>query len=329
MHKSIAQRAIQAAKDTVIAGARASLELFKVMVPVIIVLKLLQTFELIELIARPLGPAMKLVGLPAEMGLVWASALFNNIYTAMIVFLPLNVEAPITAAQATVLGTMILIAHGLPLELSIARKSGPRLIFQAVSRVGGALLLGWILHKTYGNLDALQGKAVVLLAPQNGGDQSLLAWAVGEARNLFSIFLIVTTLMGMMKLLDAVGIIGFMNRLLRPLLKLIGIGPRASTITVIGLGLGISYGGGLIINEAHSGKIDRRDIFYSLTLMGLTHSIIEDTLLLLTLGGHISGLLWARLGYTLIFVALLVLVASRLPTKFCNTYLWGDPKKRS
>ncbi len=329
MQKSMSKRAIQATKDTVVAGARASLELFKVMIPVIIAIKVLQAFELIELIARPLGPAMKLVGLPPEMGLVWASALFNNIYTAIIVFLPLNAEAPVTAAQATVLGVMILIAHGLPIELSIARKSGPRLIFQAVSRVGSALLLGWILHKTYGGLDTLQGPAVVLLAPQNGADPSLAAWAMGEVKNLFSIFLIVTTLMGMMKLLDAVGVIGVMNRLLQPLLKLIGIGPRASAITVIGLGLGISYGGGLIINDARSGKIDRRDIFYSLTLMGLTHSIIEDTLLLLTLGGHISGLLWARLGYTLIFVALLVAVASRLPTWFCNAYLWGKPKKRS
>lgn len=315
--------------DTVAQGARASLELFKVMVPVIIAVKVLHALNLIDLLARPLGPVMELVGLPASMGLVWATAMLNNIYTAMIVFLPLNAQAPVTTAQATVLGVMVLIAHGLPVELSIARKSGPRLLFQLLTRVGGAMFLGYLLHKAYASSGALQEQAVILLAPQQQTDPSLLTWALEQARNLFSIFLIVTTLMGCMRILEAIGAIALMNRLLRPVLSLIGIGPKASAITVVGLGLGISYGGGLIINGAKSGEIDRKDVFYSLTLMGLTHSVIEDTLLLLTLGGHLSGLLWARLGFTLVFVALLVRVARRLPNSFGDNFFWGPPNTRS
>lgn len=319
-----------ATADTIGQGARTSLELFKVMIPVIIAVKVLHELDLISLFASPLGPVMELVGLPAEMGLVWATALLNNIYTGMIVFLPLNAAAPLTTAQATVLGTMVLVAHALPVELSIARKSGPRLLFQAASRIGGALLLGWMLHTLYAQTGSLGEPARVLLTPQQQTDPSLLGWALGEARNLFSIFLIVTTLMGCMKLLDAIGAIRLMNRLLRPVMRLIGIGPKASAITVVGLGLGLSYGGGLIIGGAKSGEIDRKDVFYSLTLMGLTHSVIEDTLLMLTLGGDLSGILWGRLAYTLVFVALLVKVAARLPVSFGDAYLWGkSPHKPS
>ncbi|MEF2146333.1 MAG: hypothetical protein V3573_12885 [Desulfovibrionaceae bacterium] len=305
-------------------GTSATLTLFKVMVPIVIAVRLLQEFELIALLAKPLGPAMRLVGLPPEMGLVWATALLNNIYSAMIVFLSLVEHTPVTAAQATVLGVMVLIAHGLPVELSIARKSGPRLVFQALTRLGSALFLGWLLHMAYGRLDLLQGPARILLQPEAGaGPVPWMQWAMDQLVNFASIYAIILSLLGLMRLLEALGVIRLLNSLLKPILSLIGIGPKASAITVIGLSLGISYGGGLIIHGARSGDIDRRDVFYSLTLMGITHSLVEDTLLLVMLGGHLSGLLWARLFYSLVFVALLVQIARRLPPGFCDNFLWG------
>ncbi|MGE4292120.1 MAG: hypothetical protein AB7E32_07915 [Desulfovibrio sp.] len=310
-------------------GTAASLTLFKVMAPIVLGVRLLQEFELIALLAKPLGPAMSLVGLPAEMGLVWATALLNNIYSAMIVFLSLLKDTPVTTAQATVLGVMVLIAHGLPVELSIARKSGPRLLFQAFSRVGSALLLGWLLSTVYTHFGLLQEPATVLLQPEAGtGPAPWGRWFVDQLVNFASIYAIILSLLGLMRLLEGIGVISMVNRLLRPLLRLIGIGPKASTITVIGLTLGISYGGGLIIHGARSGDIDRRDIFYSLTLMGITHSLVEDTLLLVMLGGHLSGLLWARLAFSLVFVALLVQLARRLPGRFCDRFLWGPPQTK-
>ncbi|SKA84182.1 hypothetical protein SAMN02745704_01734 [Paucidesulfovibrio gracilis DSM 16080] len=310
-------------------GTSASLTLFKVMIPIVFAVRLLQEFDLIRLLADPLGPVMRLVGLPPEMGLVWATALLNNIYSGMIVFLSLVENAPITEAQATVLGVMVLIAHGLPVELSIARKSGPRLFFQGLSRVGGALLLGWLLSQIYTNFDLLQGPANVLLQPEAGtGPVPWGPWILDQAVNLISIYGIILALVGIMRILEAVGVINLANRLLRPLLRIIGIGPKASAITVVGLTLGLSYGGGLIIHGARSGEIDRRDVFYSLTLMGVCHSLVEDTFLLVMLGGHLSGLLWGRLFYSLFFVALLVQLVRYLPGRFCDRFFWGPPESK-
>lgn len=310
-------------------GTAATLTLFRVMAPIVFVVRLLQEFDLITLLARPLAPAMSLVGLPAEMGLVWATALLNNIYSSMVVFLSLIQNTPVTEAQATILGVMVLIAHGLPIELSIVRKSGPRMLFQAATRVGSALLLGWLLSLVYEHFQLLQGPATILLQPEAGtGPAPWGTWLQDQLLNFASIYCIILSLLGLMRLLEGIGVIGLMNRMLRPLLQLIGIGPKASAITVIGLTLGISYGGGLIIHAARSGDIDRRDIFYSLTLMGITHSLVEDTLLLVMLGGHVSGLLWARLGFSLIFVALLVQLARRLPERFCDRYFWGPPETK-
>lgn len=80
--------------------------------------------------------------------------------------------------------------------------------------------------------------------------------------------------------------------------------------------MGLSYGGGLIMHEAHSGKIASKDIFSSLSLMSLSHSVFEDTLLMAVLGGHTSGLLWARIFFTLIVIAALVRIVTWLGDGF-------------
>jgi hypothetical protein len=306
-----------------------SVDLFKIMIPVIVVVKILQELGLITFLALPLGPLMNLVGLPAEMGLVWATAMLNNLYSAIVVLLSLIKEAPLSAAQATVLCTMMLVAHTLPIELKIAQISGPRLMFQALCRLSSALLLGWLLHFVYSRFALLQEPARMLIGPHIqtvAQKESLAQWALGQAQNLVSIFFIILALFLLMRALRKLRIIDAMNRVLRPLLKLMGIGPKASAITVIGLTMGISYGGGLIIHEARLGGVHKKDVFYSLTLMGLSHALIEDTLLMIMAGGHISGIFWARLAFSLVAITLLVKISSRLPAPFCDRFLWGPPK---
>jgi hypothetical protein len=310
--------------DVLSQSARVCRELFVIMIPVVIGVKLLQELGAVPYLALPLTPLMALVGLPPEMGLVWATALLNNIYSAIIVFLTLDTSA-LTQAQVTVLATLILVAHNLPVELSIARKSGARLRFQLLARFGGALVLGGLLNAAYLATGTLQDPALVLFArPEANTDPSLWLWALGEGQKLVSIALIVTALMALMRLLQAVGAIALLNRLLRPVLALIGIGPAASSLTVAGLTLGVTYGAGLIIFEAKSGRVDKRDVFFSMTLMGLCHSIIEDTLLMAMLGAHLSGILWARLLFSLLATALLVKCTARLAPRLADRLLWSS-----
>lgn len=301
----------------------ASMELFKVMVPIIIGIRILQELNLIRYLAMPLEPVMGLLGLPAEMGLVWASAMINNIYTGIIVLVSLIGDNPLTAAQATILGVLMLVAHGLPVECAIARKSGARFRFQLLSRVVGAFVLGWLLHVIYSATGTLQGPAAMLFqADQVSGSTTWAAWALDQGKNLISIYFIILGLLVVMRVLKVLRIIDLLDRILRPVLNLIGIGPKASAITVIGLTMGVSYGGGLIINEAKSGNIGKEDVFYSLTLMGLCHSLIEDTLLILLIGGHLSGILWARLIFAVVATAGIVQLVRTLPQTMKDSHLW-------
>ena len=53
--------------------------------------------------------------------------------------------------------------------------------------------------------------------------------------------------------LERMGFMALLKKILRPVFSPMGIGDEASTITVIGLILGLSYGGGMIISEARKG----------------------------------------------------------------------------
>ena len=293
-----------------------SIPLFKIMVPVIVAVKILKELGLIEILGSLLAPAMQLVGLPGSMGLVWATSMVINIYTGMIVFFSLCADNPLTVAQVTVLMSMVLIAHSLPIELRIAQGAGVRVPAMAAIRVGGALFLGWMLERIYTLGHWFQEMNTIAWIPPVQ-DPSLAAWAVGQLKSLAFIYLIIAGLLLALKILERVGITKLMDRCLQPMLAALGIGPAASTITIVGMTLGLAYGGGLIIQEAKSGRLSKKDIVFSLVLMGLCHSIFEDTIVMAVLGAQLSGILFARVIFTLAGVyAMVKLVAFVSDTAF-------------
>ena len=294
-------------RDTV----RTSFELFKIMVPLSIITKILAEFGFIELLGSVLTPVMKLVGLPGEIGLVWAASILTSTYGGMLVFASLAPAANLTIAQVTVLGTMILVAHSMPLELSIAKKAGTRFRVMIILRISGAFLVGWILYHFYRISGLLQSANNAIWKPPPR-DPALLPWMHSELKTYLMIVVVILVLLLIMRILDKLNITSLLTRLLEPILRLMGLSERAAPITIIGITMGIGYGGGLIIQEAKSGVLTKYDIFYSLTFMGLCHGVIEDTALMVLIGGHLSGLFWARSLFALVITFLMVKVVNRL-----------------
>ena len=304
-------------------AGRVSFRLFRIMVPILIGVKILQEAGLIVYLAKPLDPLMQLMGLPGETGLVWATAMVNNLYSGMIVFLSLSDSMQLSIAQVTVLSTAMLVAHALPVEVKIAHSAGTRFVFQALSRIGGGFVLGWLLHCIYSVTGWLQEPNVIFWQGEVPVHPSLWTWALSQVKNLVLIFVIILVLVLMMRVMHKLRIVDALIWFLRPLLRFLGIGREAATLTIIGMVMGLTYGGGLIIQESKSGNVAAQDVFSSVTLMGLTHSLIEDTLLLSMLGAHLSGILWARVLFSLLAVALLVRLLPYLPSGFVRRYLFA------
>ena len=101
--------------------------LFRIMVPVVIAVKILSELGLVKYIATAFEPVMSLVGLPGEMGLVWATAVVTNMYGGIVIFAASAPGLHMSTAQITVIACMILVAHSMAVETTIARKTGVRI----------------------------------------------------------------------------------------------------------------------------------------------------------------------------------------------------------
>lgn len=278
--------------------------LFKLMIPALIVVKVLEELGFVAYLGVLLEPLMAIVGLPESMGLVWATTILTNIYAGMLVFFYAQQGEAMTVAQVTVIAGLMLMAHGLPVEARIAQQAGVRLRVTLLLRIGGGFLFGWLLHKIYSLGGWLQQPNELLWQPP-AVDNSLLGWGKAQLESLLIIQLIVIVLLTVLKVLRSIGVERLMAIALRPLLSLLGIGRNATTITIVGVTLGLAFGGGLLIKEARAGHVSKRDIFAAMSLLAFCHSLIEDTLLVMLLGAHISGALWIRLAFSIAVVALM------------------------
>jgi hypothetical protein len=285
--------------------------LFRIMIPISIIVKILEYTGLITRIGMILSPFMQLLGLSGETGLVWATAMITNIYGGIIVFINLASEQMFTVAEATILGSMILIAHSLPVEVTIARKAGIRVWFTVLFRILSACLFGFILHTIFSILHVFETPSTMTwtTVPENA---SLADWVINQLRNYLLIFIIIFSLLLLMKLLKKLGIIDKLNQWMEPALEFLGLSKKAAPLTIIGTTLGISYGGGIIIKEARSGVLSRKDAFLSVSLMGLSHSLIEDTILMMTIGASIIGILFGRVLFSILIMIGLIAIIKRI-----------------
>ncbi|CAH6938585.1 conserved membrane hypothetical protein [Vibrio chagasii] len=296
--------------------------LFRIMIPIIIVIKVVEELGGIVILSEWLSPIMESVGLPKEMGLVWATTILTNIYAGLIILI--NSDVSLTVAQASVLGSMMLLAHSLPIEGAIAKKAGVSWLVTLSVRVGGSLVLAWLLNLSYQYGDLLNYPATVLWQPEVSSDNSYIGWAIEQLKNFAVIFMVISALLLLLKVLKVLGIEKLMALLLRPFLRLLGISKDATNLTIIGITLGLSFGGGLLINEAKKGHIAARDVFTAIMLLNLLHSLIEDTLLILLIGADFYTIFWGRIVFSVLIVALISHAIKRVKPTICERYFYRD-----
>ncbi|ABG60793.1 conserved hypothetical protein [Cytophaga hutchinsonii ATCC 33406] len=298
-------------KDTI----KSAVGLYKIMIPISIIVKLLQYFGFIAILGEVLAPVMKLVGLPGACGIVWATTMVTNIYGGMMTFYSLPVLSTLSTAQVSVLCSLMLMAHALPIELQVARKAGCRLAIMFLIRFGFGIVTGILMFQLLQLTGLLQEQNVVQWQPETIENPTLLAWLSGELKKYIIVFFVVMALLFVMRILKKSGALDWFSEALKPVLGIMGINKEVIPMTVIGLSLGILYGGALIIKETEEKNIPKTDIFYSFVLMGLCHSLIEDSLLMISMGAHWSMIFIFRMLFALTVTYLLVKVTKLFASK--------------
>lgn len=295
--------------------------LARIMIPITIVTELLSRMGAIKAVAPAFAPMMSMVGLPSELGLAWLTAMLVGIWGAVpLIFTLVPVES-LSTADVTVISALILFAHGLPLEQKIIQKAGPGLIVTTTLRIAGGFLYALVLHHVLEATSWLSAPVNPSWVPMSAApDWAEFFRGLGETMAWMLVGLVV--LSWSLEILKITRLLELIMLAFSPVLRLCGIRGEAVHLTALGLFLGISYGAGLLIREAQSGSISPRQIFLSCVLMGFVHSVIEDSIIMISLGADIYGVLVGRLVFAVAATAIIAALLRYLSDNLFFTQLF-------
>ena len=298
-----------------------AIPLFKILIPFVFIIKLLEIIGAITFLSKIFAPLMSLIGLPPELGIVWVTAFTVNIYASLVLFVNIIPGLDVTVAQITILTTAMLLCHNLAIESAISRTAGVSFIYTVFFRIISAFIVCFILGKIYQSFNFLNEpyKTLFTIEPPKEG---LVFWFQDQVINLLYILGIVIVMVTFLEILKKIGVEQFLKAILIPPLKLFGIGKDAMNIIIVGMTIGLQFGGGVLIREVNTGRIDKQSVFLAVSMLNLLHAIIEDTLLMLAVGGHFSGVFFARIIFGLAICLLMFKIYQRF-SSFFSKYVFS------
>jgi len=285
--------------------------LVRITVPIALLTELLSRMGVIKAVTPVFAPVMNLVGLPPELGLAWLTGMLVGIWGAVPLLFTLVPLSSLSVADVTVFSALILFAHALPIEQKIIQQAGPGMVASTVLRFSGGLIYAFLLHHVLSATGWLSAPVAPAWIPISATpDWTEYLWGLAETMVWMLVILVV--LSWGLEILKVTGVLRLLMKALSPVLRLAGIRGEAEHLTAVGLFLGISYGAGLLIREAQSGAISPRQIFLSCVFMGFAHSVIEDTLIVISLGADVYGVLVGRIVFAVVATAVIAALLSNL-----------------
>ena len=271
--------------------------LAKIMIPVSLVVGVLRDTGVLQVAAGYLEPMLRLVGLRGEGAMVLLSSIVLNLY-ASIAAMSL---VPFTLREMTILAVMTLVAHNFLVELAVTEKTGTPALRMAALRLIAAFAIGAVLNVL---LPAQMGTTppgapsgsirTVETTPPSGGAPAILTlstagpwittWALDTARLMARITVIVVILMVVIRTSEFVGLDRWTARRLKPLMRVFGLPEAVALPWLVANTLGLAYGAAVLNEAAQNGSLTREDGDLLNHHLGISHSILEDTLLFVAIG---------------------------------------------
>jgi hypothetical protein len=265
--------------------------LLSLMIPISLFVTLLQYFGIIGWAAKLLNPLFIYLGLSGQCAFVFLTSIFLNIYSAIAVISSLS----LSMREITILALMCLISHNMIIETIIQSKtgsSGIKMVFiRLSSSIIGALLLNWILpieSNNFMNQQIQLGYNVGLIA-------IIEDWGIKMFFLAIKVVVFVLSLMILQKILEKSGIIEIISKVLSPLLKIMGLPVRTSFLWIVANILGLAYGSAIMIEQLEKGKISKEENDLLNHHVAVSHSLLEDTLLFMTIGVSAFWLTFPRI----------------------------------
>jgi hypothetical protein len=138
--------------------------------------------------------------------------------------------------------------------------------------------------------------------------EALPAALAGAAKLSVKLILIIVPMVTVFELLRYLPVFRRAGNLVEPAMKGVGLTRDAAVPLFTGIFLGITYGAGIIIRVAQQKGLPARELFLMGLFLATCHSVVEDILIFVVIGGNGLVILCMRL----LLAALLTGLMARL-----------------
>lgn len=273
--------------------------IIKIVIPTSFIVSLLDYFGVIAFISTYTEPFFALIGLPGRAAVAWISSLLLPLYVPIAVMgsLSLNLR------EVSILALMCLLAHNLPVESAVQRRTGFPLWQSVPLRIFFSLLGGFLL-----NIIIPQGVADRLPDLAHSAVEAtslsgvLQNWFFSTLSLSIKLIVIITLLMLSQDFLKRKGLLSVIAKPLAPFMRLCGLKPESSFLWLIANIVGLAYGAGIMAQEMENCDADAIELHNLNRHIALNHSLVEDTLIFAMIGVSWYYLLVPRFIFALIVV---------------------------
>ncbi|MCQ2066411.1 MAG: hypothetical protein MJY65_01975 [Bacteroidaceae bacterium] len=261
--------------------------IFKITAGVSFAMFLLKYTGILTWVGTAVSPVFNLFGLPGDAALAYVSGYFINVYSCVAVVSTLE----LSARELTIIGTMTLAAHSMVLECAVQHKTGSPVAYIVILRTLASLALGLLLNlilpgrPDYSDISALSLGDVPFFMIQGDFGVLFMSWLVGLARLTVWMVCLIFLLNILQRILYEYGVMKIIAKVFSPLLWVFGLDPSTSFMWIVANVAGLSYGSAAMLDEMQRGGVRPFDLILLNTHIGISHSNLEDLLLMSALGG--------------------------------------------
>lgn len=267
-------------KNTLNTSLKSAWIILKLVIPIYILADILFYYNTLSYVSFVVEPFTSMLGLPAEASLAIISGIFLNLYAAVAFAAPLDM----TAHQWSILAVFLGICHSLVVESVIMKKIGISTIYSYLMRFFVGLFVAYLTYLMPASwFDAMISSDNFTKVTYN----SFTDLVIGSSYNALELSL---------KIIILISVLIFIMDFIKTRKFVLDSQKNVSKgfSIVVGVILGITYGAGILIQEAKSGAISKADLFYIGTFLMICHAIIEDTLLFVIFGADFTMVIVIR-----------------------------------
>ena len=196
---------------------------------------------------------------------------------------------------------MVLCSHSMILETAVLRKTGASAARMVVVRTLTALALGFIL-----NLILPGSSSEIVDAAATKWElpfwTTLWEWFLSTLKLVVLMVVIIFSLNILQRILSEFGIMDAIARFFRPLMYVLGLPSNTTFLWLVANIVGLGYGAAAMLDEIGRGTLSNRDVKLLDSHICVSHSNVEDLMLMTALGGIWWIMLLIRLAAAVVLV---------------------------